>query len=96
MKKVFIALSLVLVIVSFTACDNTGSVYEVYSDFLTFFSRKSAVDDLIGNIPRSGTWVDGSVDYTIENPSDFSSYAVIRVWKNYNQLEREGITAQLR
>lgn len=88
MKKVFIALSLVLAIVLFTACDNTDSVYEVYSDFLTSYSRKSAVDDLIDDILRSGTWVDGSVDYTIENTSDFRSYDVIRVWKNYNPLER--------
>ncbi len=88
MKKLFIVLSLVLVIFSFVACDNTDKVFEVYSDFLGSYSRKSAVDDLIGDILKGGTWPGGDVDYTIENTSDFSASGVKRLWAKYNPLER--------
>lgn len=88
MKKLFIVLSLVLIIFSFAGCDNTDRVFEVYSDFLGSYSRKSAVDDLIGDILKAGTWPGGEVDYTIENTSDFSASCVTRLWAKYNPLER--------
>jgi len=88
MKKAFIVLSVVLVILLSVACDNTDKVFEAYSDFLRSYSRKSAVDDLLSNILRDNTWVDGRVDYTIKNTSDFSSSDVARLWERYNPLER--------
>lgn len=88
MKKVVIVLSLVLIIFSFAACDNTDKVFEVYSDFLGSYSRKSAVDDLLSDILGARTWPDGRVDYTIENTSDFSPSGVTRLWAKYNPLER--------
>lgn len=88
MKKLFIVLSLVLIIFSFAACDNTDKVFEVYSDFLVSYSRKSAVDDLLSDILGAHTWPDGRVDYTIENTSDFSAYGVKRLWAKYNPPER--------